>query len=363
MVKDALVSVIIPVHNGERFIERTLASALAQTYEPLEFIVVDDGSTDCAPKLIEAAAARDSRIRLFRTEKSGVAATRNFGNSKARGDLIASLDADDLWHPKKIARQVDVMKASSAKVGLVYCWSIEIDENDFVISSVRHLGLQCTYQGRVTADLATRCFIETASSPLIKRSCIEAVGGYDMALTPQGADDWKLYLALSEICEFAVVPEYLVGYRQWSGSLSRDMARIAGSIESVDRWITKKWPDLPEELGRKRTYEIYGYLALRAIERNQFRKALYFRAKAYRAGPAKLLGRSDFKFFGHLLFRMIGLRAAIFRQRGWAFRPFVPFAELEAANGFEESPYAKSRTVSSISRQHSPLESLGKSGN
>ena len=110
------------------------------------------------------------------------------------------------------------MQASSPEVGLVYCWSIEIDENDLVIPAIRSLKGGSTARGRVSEEVARGCFIKTGSSPLIKRSCIDAVGGYDASL--QQGEDWKLYLALSEICEFAVVPEYLVGYRQASGSLS-----------------------------------------------------------------------------------------------------------------------------------------------
>ena len=135
MSENTLVSVVVPVYNGERFIDRTLVSALAQTYNPFEVIVVDDGSTDCTPYLIEAASIRDERIRAFRTKNAGAAAARYFGIKQARGTLVAFLDADDLWHPEKIARQVEVMKRSSPNVGLVYCLTIEIDENDMVLSS------------------------------------------------------------------------------------------------------------------------------------------------------------------------------------------------------------------------------------
>jgi glycosyltransferase involved in cell wall biosynthesis len=110
MTINAPVTVVIPVYNGECFIDRTLASALAQTYDPLEVVVVDDGSTDRTPIIVEAAAARDNRIRLLRAQKSGVAAARNLGITEARGKLIAPLDADDLWHPEKIARQVRFSK-------------------------------------------------------------------------------------------------------------------------------------------------------------------------------------------------------------------------------------------------------------
>ena len=183
-VDDVLVSVVIPVYNGERFISRTLASVLAQTYNSFEVIVVDDGSTDLTPIIIEEAVVRDSRVRLFRKQNSGVAAARNFGISQALGELIATLDADDLWHPQKIARQVEVMQASSPEVGLVYCWSIEIDENDLIIPPISSLKTRkrSTAQGDVTAELARGCFIETASTPLMKRSSIDAVGGYDFHL-------------------------------------------------------------------------------------------------------------------------------------------------------------------------------------
>ena len=189
------------------------------------------------PIIVEAAAGRDSRIRLFRRKNSGVAAARNFEIEQARGPLIATLDSDDLWHPQKIARQVGVMQASSPKVGLVYCWSVEIDESDLIIPPISSLKTRkrSTAQGSVTAELARGCFIETASTPLMKRSSIDAVGGYDPALRPQGADDWKMYLALSEICEFAVIPEYLVGYRQASGSLSRDVTAMGQSMVNVAR--------------------------------------------------------------------------------------------------------------------------------
>lgn len=142
MGDDALISVVIPVHNGERFICRTLESALSQTYKALEIIVVDDGSTDHSASLVESVSARDNRIRLFRTHNSGVAAARNFGISQARGSFIAPLDADDLWSPYKITRQFKVMRDSSLEVGLVYCWSVEIDEDDFIIPTIRRLKMK-----------------------------------------------------------------------------------------------------------------------------------------------------------------------------------------------------------------------------
>jgi glycosyltransferase involved in cell wall biosynthesis len=105
-VADPLVSVIVPVHAGERFLGAALDSVAAQTYSRVETIIVDDDSPDRAA---EIAAAR-SGVRVLRQPRSGVAAARNTGAAAARGELLAFLDQDDEWHPSKLARQVATLR-------------------------------------------------------------------------------------------------------------------------------------------------------------------------------------------------------------------------------------------------------------
>jgi glycosyltransferase involved in cell wall biosynthesis len=323
---DQLVSVVLPVYNGGRFLERTIASALAQTYNPIEVIVVDDGSSDQSPEIARSAAARDPRVRYFRIENSGAAAARNFGISQARGDFIAMLDHDDLWHREKIARQLKVMRSSPPEVGVVYCLTLEIDEQDFIIP--HKLQKKRVAQGRVTEDLALGCFIESSSAALMKRCYFEAVGGYDPSLRPQGAEDWKLYLALSEVCEFAVIPEFLVGYRQPTESLSRNIIGMGESIDIVGRWIFEKRPDLPQKSRRLMVYYASVYLAQRSLDNDQFGLALRYSARAYRAYPMGLLRRPIADFVVRFLARLTGIKRSSLRRHGVVarvnFNDFVP---------------------------------------
>jgi glycosyltransferase involved in cell wall biosynthesis len=332
MPEDSLVSIVVPVYNGERFIGSTLASALAQIYRHIEVIVVDDGSTDQTALLVDKIASSDRRIRYLRTKNSGAAAARNFGIGEARGKLIAPLDADDLWHPEKISRQVEVMQTSSARVGLVYCWSIGIDENDFVIPEAK---TNSTAQGRVTAELAERNFLGNSSSPLIKRCYFDAVGGYDTGLAPSGAVDWKLYLALSDVCEFAIVPEYCVGYRAWTGGMSRDVGAMVQSNDLVDRWLFEKWPDLHREVRRRKSYYSNLYFSRLALDNNQLWMAAYYHAQACRAHPGALLGRSNVDSVIALLARMArfaGIRRPKFVRRKATSQQRLTFTELCATS-------------------------------
>jgi glycosyltransferase involved in cell wall biosynthesis len=322
MMAEELVSIIIPVFNGQRVIGRTLASVFQQTYQSLDIIVVDDGSTDQTALIVEAAATRDPRIRIFHRTHQGLSATRNFAITQAQGSLIAPLDADDLWHPEKIALQVTAMQSAPSKAGVVYCWSVDIDENDFIIPPIRD---KCTAEGNVVADLAAQNnFLENGSVPLMRRSCVDAVGGYDQQMI-DGSEDWKFYLALAEICDFVVVPKHLVGYRRSSTSISRKIEAMARSIEHVEKWIMEKWPGLSREVTRQMFCNSNHYLAHKALTDDRFLTAAYYQFKSILADPSTLLARSTPIFAARFLARRFGIR----RANIFARRP-IPFAALQS---------------------------------
>ena len=121
-MSQTLVSVVVPVYNGAEYLEKTVESILAQDYQNIELILVDDGSKDDSKQLITKLAKLDLRIKPFFNTNGGVAYARNFGIKQSQGDFIAFCDQDDLWLPTKLSKQIPLF--DNDNVGLVYCGAI-----------------------------------------------------------------------------------------------------------------------------------------------------------------------------------------------------------------------------------------------
>ena len=128
-----LVSVITPCYNGGRFIRETIESVLAQTYSRWEMLIIDDGSTDRSAEIIRSFAAADERIRYYYQENAGSAAARTNGIRRARGQYIALLDADDIWRPAFLEKQIAFMRAKQA-----LCVACAYDHIDAASRPVMH---------------------------------------------------------------------------------------------------------------------------------------------------------------------------------------------------------------------------------
>jgi len=243
-----LVSVIIPAYNDAATVERTISSALNQTYSNLEVLVVDDGSTDETALLVQRMADVDPRIKLLQKANGGLASARNHGIAHAGGEFIAPIDADDLWHAEKIKKQVAVMRDRGDRVGLVYCWSRAIDEQDRVLWDVA----PCSLRGNVYAALIIRNFLPSGA-PLVRRRCVERVGGYDATLPSRGAtccEDLKFNLDIAERFDFDLVPEFLFSYRVRAGSMSTNIDAMLRSRKVVIEEVRARHPELPDKLFR-----------------------------------------------------------------------------------------------------------------
>ena len=202
-----LVSVIVPVYNGERFIAEAIQSALLQTYRNIEVLVIDDGSTDKTAAVLQAQAALDSRVRIIRQANGGVARARNRGLAEARGEFVAPLDADDLWDPSKIERQVDRMLQAGDATGLVYSWWIWVDDEGTAIDR----SPEWRIEGDAADILLQVNFTGNASVPLFRRRCLDEVGGYDETFARQGSggcEDWDVALKVRNDIASRLHPSY-----------------------------------------------------------------------------------------------------------------------------------------------------------
>lgn len=235
-----LVSVIIPVYNGERFINEAIESALNQTYRPIEVIVVDDGSHEPIEPRLSAWA---DRIRVCRTPNRGVAAARNFGIRQSKGEYIALLDQDDVWRPEKLQRQIDVL-TSRADVGLVHSDVVYRDERQG--RTYRQTRPRAALSGQCYATLFAGSSI-AACTIVMRRSAIEAVGPFDERI--QGTDDYDMALRISRRFALAYVDEPLAVYRVHETNWShRSVDMLRGELKVVEKAIADD-PELDDRVG------------------------------------------------------------------------------------------------------------------
>jgi glycosyltransferase involved in cell wall biosynthesis len=267
-----LVSVVIPAYNAEATIDDTLKSVRTQTHRHLEIIVVDDGSSDRTASIVNAHGAVDGRVTLISQENAGVAAARNAGWQSARSALIAFVDADDLWAPSKIERQLEVILSGGVGVGLVYTWWALVDE---------HNRIRCKVQGRdIAGDVLGQTlmgnFVGHASSPLIRRQALVEAGGFDSGLRDagiHGCEDMLLYHRIARRFHFGLVPDHLTGYRVASARMSSDRPRMLRSFKMVASEMKLGHPESAEKVDRgTRRYLVF--LIGDALGSWNFRQAL-----------------------------------------------------------------------------------------
>lgn len=283
-----LVSVIIAAYNAAADIRTTLASLRAQTYLAFEAIIVDDGSTDDTAAIVEEFVRADTRFRLVRQANAGVGAARNTALALARGVYLAPLDADDLWEPEKLEKQVAAMEQGGPTVGLVYCWSRRIDQDGRLIS----YGHPYTVEGRAHRAFVLRNLLSNSSVPLFRASAIAAVGPYLTRAEQnggQGCEDWDINLRIAEKYLIRLVPEYLVGYRQKASCMSVNAAIMSTSYETVVRRARERAPDLPDAFFRWSAGHFYTYLASKSYQWGFYSWSLRASLRALAADPIQLL--------------------------------------------------------------------------
>ncbi len=237
-----LVSVVIPAFNVGHYVAEAVGSVLHQTYSDIECIVVDDGSTDHTDA---ALAAFSGSVRVIRTAHRGVSHARNTGIDAARGAFVAFLDADDLWLPRKLERQMDGLR-SAPGVAMAYSGFHVVDSDLCFVGRVeppepeRALANTLLLEGpAVNMDLTA----------VIEKQLLDQVGRFDEDLSI--SQDCDLACRLLQAAPAIAIPAPLALYRLHPGQIHRNPGRIETEMRMIfDRFFSS--PEVSRDLRRLR---------------------------------------------------------------------------------------------------------------
>lgn len=240
------VSIIIPTYNLAQYIGRTLATVFCQTYTDYEVIVADDGSTDDTQNML---SGWDGKILYLYQSNRGVASARNLALSKAGGEFIAYLDADDMWYPQKLQRQVDFLDRHE-ECGVVHSDFAIVDESDGIIYSEFNRQMhRDAPQGQCMMALLQRCHIQPLTV-MERRECVQQTGRFDERL--RGVDDYMRWILLAvNGVEFGYIDEPLALYRWREGQFSSSHLHsyLEAFLTMFDILLTEK--RLPSRCGQE----------------------------------------------------------------------------------------------------------------
>ena len=230
---DPLVTVIIPCFNSGIFVQDCVRSVLHQTYENIEIILIDDGSTDDTLLKLEEF---ETEIIILRKENEGAASARNLGIQNSSGSYIAFLDSDDVWHPGKIEKQLRLM--AEKNLDLVYCGG----------ESFGHPGLSTTYTPEYSGDCYEKfqefptkaIIILGCSSAIIRKSILEFSGNFDAKFIG-AAEDWDFFRRYCKYGKVGYLTESLVKYRLHDENVSTRGIRdfYSGNLKAIRKMFNE----------------------------------------------------------------------------------------------------------------------------
>ncbi len=230
-----LVSIIIPCFNGERFLARTLESCQSQTYENLEIILVDDGSTDSSNQIAKGFEG----VRVIEQKNKGVSSARNNGIKNSNAEYLAFLDADDILLKNSISLRVNFLEENK-EYPLVHGFEERVDENEAEIE------IEKGQDGHVSKKLLQfrEKVIHSPSSVMVRSRVVEEIGGFNEKLSTSA--DWEFWLRLSKKGPFGMIPEPINLYRTHTGQMHLNVDAMAKDMHQALSTLRPLFKDIPE---------------------------------------------------------------------------------------------------------------------
>lgn len=255
------VSVIIPTYNSAKYVTEAIDSVLAQTYKNYEIIVIDDGSTDNTKELLKSYK---KKIKYIYQENKGQAWARNTGIKKAKGELIAFLDADDVWLAKKLELQVPLFK--DKEIGLVY-GDIALFGDKTNLKLIHNNDFK---RGYIFKDLIKDNFI-CISTTIIRKDVLDMVGLFNSKI--RYVEDLELWLRVVYKNKIDYTPEKVVKYRVHPGNVSRDYEKQFKTELFVIKNACKRF-NMSKKLKRDCLFNSYSRLSYFSLEDRKYNVAL-----------------------------------------------------------------------------------------
>ncbi|MES2767720.1 MAG: glycosyltransferase [Bdellovibrionota bacterium] len=220
-----LISVVIPVYNGAKYVEQTIQSVLEQSHKDFELLIVNDGSTDSTQAILEKYKT-NPQVQIFTKTNGGLSSARNLGIQSARGEFISLLDADDLWESTKLEAQVKKIKELDNDFGIIYTDCNYVDTKDQLLpNESEYYHLDTAIKGNVYEKLIVKNQIcGSGSAVLIPKKVFDAVGLFDENL--KSCEDQDMWLRITKKYPVAYVNQRLVKIRVHPQSMQRNHDRM-----------------------------------------------------------------------------------------------------------------------------------------
>jgi glycosyltransferase involved in cell wall biosynthesis len=295
------VSVIVPCHNSAATVGAAVNSALSQSIENLELIVIDDGSSDATTECVEKAAGGDPRLRLMSQANCGVSFTRNRGVREARGRFVAFLDADDLWSADKLALHLDHLR-SDPGVGVSFGRVQYLDPTGRPLARVS----PTTRRSLGPADLLTGNRTITTSNLVVRRELFAQAGGFDERMSFAEDLEWLTRVLCTTNWSITGIDAIVVGYRTSPGGLSSRIERMEEGWETMIEKVRVFAPVLVARRYRAAKARQLGYLARQILRtRRDLVGAARYLLRAGLTHPGVVVGQ-----LAHALWSKLGRHPA-----------------------------------------------------